>query len=139
MLASSPFTTTGFTLMWDWGGANGFDVDSGSTQTIYLPNTPTARTGQNTVHMYMYVLLKRLTRVSQFQCLLGFDEVVPVIFETSKFPFIDGQHAGGIVRSKVTLQWTSDEQTCVNVNYNMCYAMYALTTVIVIHQYNYNT
>ena len=23
--------TAGFTLMWNWGGANGFDVDTGST------------------------------------------------------------------------------------------------------------
>ena len=30
-----PFTTA-FTLMWDWGGANGFDVDTGSTQICTL-------------------------------------------------------------------------------------------------------
>ena len=25
----------GFTLMWDWSGANGFDVDTGSTQNMH--------------------------------------------------------------------------------------------------------
>ena len=28
--------TAGFTLMWDWGGANGFDVDTGSTSTLLM-------------------------------------------------------------------------------------------------------
>ena len=31
-----PFTT-GFTLMWEWGGANGLDVVTSSTQNMHSP------------------------------------------------------------------------------------------------------
>ena len=50
-MAAYPFTA-GFTLMWDWGGANGFDVDTGSTQKyiVYLSN----QTVENTAVKYMY-------------------------------------------------------------------------------------
>ena len=50
--------------------------------------------------MYTYA---SLTRISQFQRFLGFDEVVPVVFETSELAFKDCQHTSCIVRSKVTL------------------------------------
>ena len=36
-----PPPITGFTLMWDWGVASGFDVDTGST-------LPSIQTGENT-------------------------------------------------------------------------------------------
>ena len=45
----------------------------------------------------------QLTRISQLECFLGLDEIVPIIFETSELPFKDRQHIGSIIRSKVTL------------------------------------
>ena len=37
----------GFNLMWDWGGANGFDVDTGSTQNMHLiPLLLSVQTGE---------------------------------------------------------------------------------------------
>ena len=47
VLLPPPFTDS-FTLMWDWGGANGFDVDTGSTHDIPIPNMPSIQTGENT-------------------------------------------------------------------------------------------
>ena len=44
-----------------------------------------------------------LTRISQLECFLGLDKVVPVIFETSELAFKDGQHVSCIIRPKVTL------------------------------------
>ena len=53
----------------------------------------------NVNYMYIYAL----TWICQFQCLLGLDEVVPVIFEASELALVDGQHVSSIIRSKVTL------------------------------------
>ena len=59
--------TGGLSLMWDWSGANGFDVDAGSTQnTVCIPNMLSIQTWENTIvahvqctcmylYMYMYV------------------------------------------------------------------------------------
>ena len=51
MILVTCLITAGFSLMWDWDGASGFDVDTGSTKTC-IPNMPSIRTGESSVISY---------------------------------------------------------------------------------------
>ena len=54
-----------------------------------------------------------LTRLSQFQGLLGFDDIVSVLLETCELALEDGQQIGSIIWAQVSLEMGKEGSTCI--------------------------
>ena len=86
--------------------SNNCDLSFTNWDTVY--HHPHSLFGAHATPLHA-VCITCSTWISQFQSLLGLDEVLTVVLEPSELALIDGQHAGRIVRFEVTLDMRANK------------------------------